>query len=570
MTGFEERARVASPPPWQSEYGADATAHFHPRPERSLDELVRTAAGRHAGAPAFSVCLDNGLVGSIDFARVDRLAQAFAAWLQHEAGLQPGDRVALQTPNCLGFPVVAFGILRAGGVLVNVNPLYTASEMQHQLADSGARVLVIIDLFTDKLPAALAESSVERVVTLSVADLMPAPRRWLVKSVLRHVRREVPRAPRGAVPLARALASGARRRLRPLTRQPEDIALLQYTGGTTGVAKGAALTHANLLANVAQVDAVAGPAIRRGEDVVLTALPLYHIFAFTFNLLIFFEAGCHNVLCPSPRPPTRLRRAFGRFPVTKFSGVNALFQGLLREPWFRARPPRSIDLSIAGGTALHPKVGEEWETVVGSPICEGYGLSETSPVVAVNPPRGEVRPGTIGIPLPGTEIRLVTDDGTDAAPGEPGELLVRGPQVMQGYWGRPEETRLAMPGGWLRTGDVATMDGRGYLRIVDRRKDMIDVSGFNVFPAEVEAALMTHPGVLEAAVVGRPATDGDGEQVIAYVVPGADAPDEEDLRAWCRHTLTGYKVPRRIHFLEELPKSPVGKVLRRALRDAAS
>lgn len=569
MRAAEESARTDPARPWLAEYGPGVTPELQPRPDRSLDELVRTSARRHHQAVAFSVCLDNGLSADMDFATVDRLSTEFAGWLQHEAGLRPGDRVAVQTPNCLGYPVAAFGILRAGGVLVNVNPLYTAAEMQHQLADAGARVLVIVDLFTDKLPEALADTAVERVVTLSVADLMPAPRRWLVQGVLRYLRREVPPRPAAATPFARALARGRRRPPEAAPRQPDDIALLQYTGGTTGVAKGAALTHANLLANLAQIETVAGPAIRRGEDVVLTALPLYHIFAFTFNLLVFFAAGCHNVLCPSPRPPARLRRAFERFPVTKFSGVNALFQGLLREPWFRASPPTGIDLSIAGGTSLQPRVAEEWQQVVGSPICEGYGLSETSPVVAVNPPRGEVRLGTIGIPLPGTEVRLLADDGQEAAPGEPGELLVRGPQVMQGYWQRPEETGIALPGGWLRTGDVATMDRRGYLRIVDRRKDMIDVSGFNVFPAEVEAALMTHPQVLEAAVVGQPADEG-GERVVAYVVRADDTLGADTLREWSRRTLTAYKVPREIRFLAELPRSAVGKVLRRALRDGVS
>jgi len=566
MKGAEESARAQPARPWLAEYGPGVAPALQSRPERSIDELVRATVARYGQATAFSVCLDNGLSADLDFATVDRLAGDFAGWLQHEAGLRPGDRVAVQTPNCLGYPVAAFGILRAGGVLVNVNPLYTAPEMQHQLANAGARVLVIVDLFADKLPAALAGTAVERVVTLSVADLMPAPQRWLVQAVLRHLRREIPPRPAGATPFSRALARGRRRAPAPVSRAPQDIALLQYTGGTTGLAKGAALTHANLLANVAQIETIAGPAIRRGEDVILTALPLYHIFAFTFNLLVFFAAGCRNILCPSPRPPARLCRAFQRFPVTKFSGVNALFQGLLREPWFRASPPRAIDLSIAGGTALHPRVAEGWQAVVGSPICEGYGLSETSPVVTVNPPCGEVRLGTIGVPLPGTEVRLLADDGREAAADEAGELLIRGPQVMQGYWQRPEETRAALADGWLRSGDVATMDRRGYLRIVDRRKDMIDVSGFNVYPNEVEAVLAAHPDVVEAAVVGVPAAEG-GERVRACVVRASEKLDEPALREWCRRSLTAYKVPREIRFVSELPKTPVGKVLRRALRD---
>jgi long-chain acyl-CoA synthetase len=407
------------------------------------------------------------------------------------------------------------------------------------------------------------------VVTVSVADFFPPLRRTLIRGVLKYLRRAIPTPTAAVTPLAEAVAAGTAHVDRLLAedshRGSDDTAALQYTGGTTGVAKGAELTHANLLANIAQIQAIAAPVLRPRREVVLTALPLYHVFAFTFNLMTFYAAGCHNVLCPSPRPPANLRKAFQKFRVTKFSGVNALFQGLLNEPWFRDNPPRSIDLTIAGGTALHSHVAQQWRQVVGSPICEGYGLSETSPVVAVNPPAGEVRVGTIGVPVVGTEIRLLDDADRDVPAGESGELAVRGPQVMHGYWNRPAETENAMRGGWFHTGDIAQMDARGYLRIVDRKKDMIDVNGFNVFPNEVEDCLAGHPDIAEAAVVGVRQEDG-GETVRAYVVSRNPELGADDITAWARQRLTAYKVPKHIVFMEELPKSPVGKILRKELR----
>ncbi|WP_440997744.1 long-chain-fatty-acid--CoA ligase [Arhodomonas sp. SL1] len=555
--------------PWLKEYGVGVATEFTPMPDSDLVALIRRAAREHSGRTAFTLCLDNGIHADLGFDDVERASDAFGAWLRDHAGIAPGDRVALQTPNSMAFPVCAFGTFKAGAILVNVNPLYTAREMNHQLRDADARVLVIIDMFTDKLPEALAGTTVERVVTVSIADFFPWLKRQLVQGVQKHLRRQIPRPPDGVTPLARALRAGARGagRLRDELPcpAPEDTAVLQYTGGTTGLAKGAELTHANLLANLSQTLSIAGPVLRPREDVVLTALPLYHIFAFTFNMLTFYTTGCRNILCPSPRPPSNLRRAFERFGITKFSAVNALFQGLLREPWFRDNPPRSIDLAIAGGTALHVSVAQQWQEVVGSTICEGYGLSETSPVVAVNPPAGEVRLGTIGVPVPGTEVRLVDEEDRDVPPGERGELLVRGPQVMRGYWRRPEETAEAMRGGWFHTGDVARMDERGYLTIVDRKKDMIDVNGFNVYPNEVEDVLASHPDIDEVAVVGV-RDETANEHVHAFVVTHNQELGSEDIVAWARRELTAYKVPERIIFRDELPKSPVGKILRKDLR----
>ena len=567
-----DKAEYSRAHPWETEYGDIPDSALDAVPETTgLHELVRNASQLYADQPAFTCCLDNGLSGTLTYTEVDEHSDAFAAYLVHELGIAPGDRVAVQMPNCLAYPVAAFGVFKAGAVLVNVNPLYTAREMNHQLSDSGARCLVIINLFADKLAEALEGTHVERVIRVGVADFFPFSRRVLIHGMLR-LRREVPRTNVRSITLRAALrtAGGARPPALPMDAAAAGrLAVLQYTGGTTGVAKGAELTHGNLLANLAQLRAICHDRVRAGEEVVLTALPLYHIFAFTFNLLFFYRSGGHNVLCPSPRPVDKLRRAFQRHAVTKFSGVNTLFASLLAADWFRAHPPRHLDLSIAGGTALQTQVAEDWEALLGTPVLEGYGLSETSPVLCVNPPKGERRLGTIGIPLPGTNVRVVDDEGRPLPAGEPGELVARGPQVMRGYANRPDETAQALRDGWFHTGDVAVMDERGYFRIVDRKKDMIDVSGFNVFPNEVEDVLAAHPGVIEVAVVGA-AGPGGGETVRAYVVGRGDAaPNADELISFARQRLTAYKVPKQVVFRDDLPKSPVGKILRKELRGDA-
>jgi len=559
--------------PWLNEYGAGVPRELEQLPYANLAQLVSASAAKYATKPAFTICLDNGLNATLTYQEMDQASDAFAAYLEHELGLKKGDRVAVQAPNCLAYPICAFGIFKAGCVLVNVNPLYTAPEMNHQLKDSGAKVLVIIDMFADKLTAALNGTQVNTVVLASVVDFFPQPKQSLLKFVLKRVKKAVPACPMPAVPLPRALKLGKGHLGRGLKRGEgltrDDTSVLQYTGGTTGVAKGAELTHGNLLSNLAQVLAISKPSIQEGKDVVITALPLYHIFAFTANMLTFLSVGGHNVLCPSPRPPSNLRKAFELFPPTKFAGVNVLFQGLLREQWFRDNPPRTLSLTFAGGTALHPHVAEEWKKLVGSGICEGYGLSETAPVVTTNPVGGEIRLGTIGIPVQGTEIRILGDDGQPLGYNQPGELAVKGPQVMRGYWGRPEATAEVLQDGWFRTGDIAEMDERGYLKIVDRKKDMIDVNGFNVYPNEVEACLNAHPDVLECAVVGVKSPTG-GETVRAYVAPANDKLTAAELEKWCRSQLTAYKVPKEFVFKKELPKSPVGKILRKDLRQEAN
>jgi long-chain acyl-CoA synthetase len=465
--------------------------------------------------------------------------------------------------------VALLGVLKAGCVAVNTNPLYTASEMAHQFKDSGARAVVVVDMFADKLEQALPQTDVKHVVVARVPEFFPALVGGIVHAVMKHWNRLIPKHGVACTALPDALARGAaaggdvRGWWAPLTH--DSLALLQYTGGTTGVAKGAMLTHGNLLWNLSQMRAMCASHLEDGKEVVLTALPLYHIFAFTVNFLCMFEAGARNILVPSPRPIQNLQRAIENYRITWLTGVNTLYNALLGEEWFTAFPPRHIKAAGGGGAAMHHAVVERFEQVTGAPLVEGYGLTESSPVVCFQPLNGKRQKDTIGIPAPMTDVRLVDDRGEPVPLGQPGELVVRGPQVMRGYWQRPEATAEVLKDGWLHTGDVAVMDAEGTFRIVDRKKDMILVSGFNVYPNEIEDALTRHDGVLEAAVIGVP-DDKTGEAVRAYIVRRDEALTAEALMAHCRTLLTGYKVPARIEFRDELPKTPVGKILRRDLR----
>jgi long-chain acyl-CoA synthetase len=558
--------------PWLRHYPEGTRPEIGALEHAHLPEMLRAAGGRYARQLAFTQCMPNGMNGSLSFGEVERHSDAFAAYLREELGLAAGDAVAVQMPNCLAYPVVAFGVLKAGCVLVNTNPLYTAPEMIHQFADSRARALVIIDMFADRLPEVLPRTSIEHVVTVRIAEFFPPLIAGIVRMVQKVWDRSLPEMRFEHTQLQSALAAG-RRKLeegagpdRYLEGVGHDtLAALQYTGGTTGVSKGAMLSHGNLLANTQQMLEMAGAHIRRGEETVLTALPLYHIFAFTVNLLGFYETGGHNVLIPSPRPPSNLKRAFENYRITWLSGVNTLFNALLNERWFTEHPPQHLRMSAAGGMALHASVARRWEEVTDSPVVEGYGLTESAPVLTFNPLGGQSKEGSIGIPVPSTRIRLVDDEGQPVEPGQPGELLARGPQVMLGYFERPEDTEQTLAGGWLHTGDIATMDEDGYFFIVDRKKDMILVSGFNVYPNEVEEVLAAHPGVKEAAVVGVP-DEKMGESVRAFVVPGDPAPTEEELIGHARSRLAAYKVPRGVEFRDDLPKSLIGKILRKDLR----
>ena len=560
--------------PWTAIYHAQTAPDLPPRPHPHLPALIREAAVRFRTREACALGLPNGVQGGLTFEQVDALSDAFAVYLRDVAGFTAGDRVAIQMPNCLAYPVVVFGALKAGVVMVNTNPLYTAPEMTKQFVDSGATGLVTIDLFADRVAEVLPATRIRRVVVVSLSDLLPTVKRWLVWGVQKYVRKMIPAvtfphdAFTGAVAQGRQrIAAGVDPTSYARTLTHDSLAALQYTGGTTGVAKGAMLTHGNLLANIEQCLQVWRPWLLPAGDAILTALPLYHIFAFTANLMLFWVIGGRNVLSPSPRPLSNLRVLLERERFTWFTGVNTLFAALMHEDWFTARKEWGFTGSVAGGMALVPAVADRWEQVTRTPIYQGYGLTETSPVVTLLPFHRPKR-GSIGIPVPGTDVRLVDDAGHDVPAGTPGEVVVRGPQVMQGYWEKPEETAQALRDGWFHTGDIAQMDDEGYFFIVDRKKDMILVSGFNVYPNEVEAAIASHPGVIDCAVVGVPDQD-TGEWVVAYVVRKDASLTDEDIRTHCRETLTGYKVPKIVVFRDELPKSNVGKVLRKDLRSDA-
>jgi long-chain acyl-CoA synthetase len=560
--------------PWDAAYGS-LIARELPSPQyRNLAELVARACERYADKKAFTAVVPNGMNGSLTYRQVAELSDAFAVYLREVCKLQTGDRVAVQLPNSLTYPVVAFGVFKAGCVLVNTNPLYTPSEMVHQFNDSGAKVLVIVDMFADKLAEVIPKTEIQHVVLSGVSEMFPAIPNAIVRGVQKLWSKVLPPVPQLSIPIKRinaALADGKSHQKMAAGYwegvPSSAVAALQYTGGTTGVSKGAMLTHANLMSNVDMVLAM-GKSHHGSDECVLTALPLYHIFAFTANLLSFFELGGRNILIPSPRPVQNLQRAIENYPITWITGVNTLFNGLMNEEWFTAFPPKHLKAAIAGGTALHHAVAERWQKITGTRIAEGFGLTECSPVVTFNTLTGTVKPDSIGIPVPGTEVRLVNDNGMPVPQGEPGELLARGPQVMKGYWNRPEETESVLKDGWLYTGDVAVMDADGYFRIVDRKKDLILVSGFNVYPNEIEDALAKMDAVLEAAVVGVPDVNS-GEAVRAYVVKNPEFVGEltKDLVVnHCKSLLTDYKIPKSIIFRDELPKSPIGKILRKDLK----
>jgi long-chain acyl-CoA synthetase len=531
--------------PWQQQYGTSIRTDLPPPSSPHLAAMAREAARRFAAQTAFTCVMPNGMYGSLSYAQVDEMSDAFAKYLRGTLGLAAGDRVAIQMPNSLAYPVALLGVLKAGCVAVNTNPLYTAREMQHQFADSGARAIVIVDLFADKLEQILGGTKIEHVVIARVPEFFPPVVQPIVYGVMKWWNRAIPAHGLKVTRLPEALVAG---RALPgdaaaytADSNHDTLALLQYTGGTTGVAKGAMLTHGNLLWNLEQMLAMCASHIDEGKEVVLTALPLYHIFAFTVNFLAMFRAGARNILVPSPRPIGNLQRAIENYRITWLTGVNTLYNALLNEEWFTAFPPKHIKAAGGGGAAMHAAVVERWQQVTGAPLVEGYGLTESAPVVCFQPLNAPRAPDTIGIPAPMTDVRLVDDEGRDVKPGEPGELIVRGPQIMRGYWNKPEDTAQVLRDGWLYTGDVAVMSADGTFKIVDRKKDLILVSGFNVYPNEIEA--------VRAVVVKRdPALSG------------------EALLAHCRTLLTNYKVPARIEFRDELPKTAVGKILRRELR----
>ncbi|WP_192036413.1 AMP-binding protein [Halomonas sp. YLGW01] len=528
----------------------------------SVMDVFHGSVERFADKPAFS-CMGQTLT----FADLDRLSGDFAAWLQHETSLEPGDRIAIQLPNVLQFPVAVFGALRAGLVVVNTNPLYTEREMVHQFKDSGAKAILILANMADKLERVLDKTDIAHVLVTELGDLHGFPRRLLINAVVKYVKKLVPPyALPTAVSFRSALKRGQGLGHEDVARSPEDIAALQYTGGTTGRAKGTMLTHRNLIANMLQAHAAIGPGLSEGAETIIAPLPVYHIYTFTVNCLFMVETGNHSVLITNPRDLDGFVKTLEKTRFTGFIGLNTLFNALCQREDFKALDFSPLKLTISGGMALTRAAAERWKRVTGCDIAEGYGMTETSPIVSFNPVDA-IQLGSIGKPVAGTSVRVIDADGEVLPLGEPGELCVKGPQVMKGYWNLPEETaRTLDDDGWIRTGDIAVLQEDGYIRIVDRKKDMIIVSGFNVYPNEIEDVVAGHQDVVEAAAVGIEDADS-GEAIKLFVVSRNPALDAETLRAYCREQLSAYKVPRFVEFRDELPKTNVGKVLRRELRE---
>lgn len=552
--------------PWLSCYPDGVAPDVDPDKFSSVNDLLDDIFERYALRPAFT---NRGT--EISFERADTDSRALAAYLQALPHLSRGDRVAIMMPNLLQTPIAVFGVLRAGLTVVNVNPLYTPRELEHQLSDSGAKAIIVLENFIQTVVEVIGQTDLEHVIVTSVGDAHSLVKRMAVDLIVRHVRRLVPDWHlRNAAGWRDVLKRGRRLQFRRLDIDSADDAFLQYTGGTTGVSKGAQLTHRNIVSNVLQMATWAKPFFDGKDGVVVTPLPLYHVFALTVNLFGFALLGGHNLLITDPRDLRGLVADLRRHRFTAMTGVNTLFNALLHEPRFADLDFSEFKICLAGGMAVQRDVAERWRAVTGTTIAQGYGLTEASPVVSANPLNATAFNGSVGLPLPSTDVEIRDDDGTALPVDEIGEICVHGPQVMKGYWGRPGDTADVMfPGDWLKTGDIGRFDEHGYLYIEDRKKDVIVTSGFKIFPSEVEDVIMLHPGVLEVAAVGVADADS-GEVVKVYVVKKDADLTEADLLAHCRRAMTGYKIPRIVEFLDELPKSNVGKVLRRELRDGAN
>jgi long-chain acyl-CoA synthetase len=547
---------------WLKQYPPGVPADIDPDQYASLREIFEQACAAHGHAAAFT-----NMGATLSYVQLDELSRAFAAWLQKKSGLQAGDRVALMMPNILQYPIALFGVLRAGMVVVNTNPLYTARELEHQLKDSGAKAIVIVENFVHVLQQVLPHTELKRVLVTKIGDLLGFPRGFIVNFVLQHVRKQIPPwSMPGAGTFKGALGAGLGLKLDPVALGAEDIAFLQYTGGTTGVAKAAVLTHRNMVANVLQASAWITPSLKANEArTVITALPLYHIFALTSNCLAFLTLGARNVLITNPRDFKAFVAELRKYKFNFISGVNTLFNALLHTPGFETVDFSALRVTFAGGMALQSVVAARWKDVTGCIVTQGWGLTETSPIATANPTGLDFN-GSIGLPVPSTDVSIRDDAGKELPTNGTGEICVFGPQVMRGYWNRPDETEQVMFGDWLRTGDIGHIDDKGFVFIEDRKKDMILVSGFNVYPNEVESVVAEHPGVLEVAAVAQP-DENSGEVVALFVVKKDPNLTAEALIAFCRTELTGYKIPRHVYFRSELPKTNVGKILRRALRD---
>ncbi|RVU86487.1 long-chain-fatty-acid--CoA ligase [Leucothrix sargassi] len=548
---------------WLASYPDNVSAEINVDEYASLNAVFAESVGKFATKPAYE-----NLGKVITYGELDELTRQFASYLSNVLGLKKGDAIAIMMPNLLQYPIALFGALRAGLVVVNTNPLYTDRELEHQLKDSGAKAIVILENFAHTLEKVVNNTDVKHIITTQVADVVNFPKSLLVNSIVKYVKKMVPsfNLP-NSVKFNKVLSEGKKLAFTPVILSHDDIAFLQYTGGTTGVAKGAALTHKNMIANLLQAHAWASGDLEDGKEVVVTALPLYHIFALTANALFTMKLGAHALLITNPRDmPGFVKTLKGR----KFSyitGVNTLFNGLIHAPGFKDLDFSDLKLSLGGGMAVQRYVAEEWRRITGCTLVEAYGLTESAPAITINPVKLSEFNGSIGLPLASTEVSIRDADGKELGLNEPGELCVKGPQVMQGYWKRPAETAAVLSeDGWLRTGDVAEIDDKGFLRIVDRLKDLIIVSGFNVYPNEIEDVVTLHPKVLEAGVVGV-VDEKSGEAVKLFVVKDDESLTEDELRKYCCEELTGYKRPKHIVFIDELPKSNVGKILRRELRN---
>jgi long-chain acyl-CoA synthetase len=560
--------------PWEKLYSEKAKAFDADNLEYTLlAELPRATAAKFGNRMALTTVLPNGASATIDYNEVERASSALAAYLREVCGLAAGDVVAVQSPNCADYAIAVFGALKAGCIATNVNPLYTEPEMEFQLTDSGAKALIVIDLFGDKVDKVLARTSVRHVVRMSLLDYFPGLKKAVLGFVLKRIKKMIPHMSTPSTAFADAVAQG-QAKIDGGTDiaayqdgvTTEDTAIYQYTGGTTGRAKGAELSHRNVLTNAFQMTAADGPSIYdpNVQGHVLVVLPLYHIFAFTVCVMNCMMNGGHAVLIPNPRPLTNVKPAFDKFAISVIPGVNTLFAGLLHQQWFNRDATKSLRYCVAGGTALHEAVALAWQEATGVEICQGYGLTESSCAISVNPV-GKVKLNHIGIPLPGIDVRIVDEDGNEVATGEPGELTAKGANIMKGYLNRAEETAATIKDGWLHTGDVAVIDEDGYLTIVDRMKDLILVSGFNVFPNELEDAISAMTQVTEVGVIGVP-DERSGEVPKAFIVTNDPNLTAEEVIEHCKTRLTGYKLPRHIQFIDEVPKSPVGKILRTELR----
>jgi long-chain acyl-CoA synthetase len=550
---------------WLTQYQEGVPPEVDLSEYRSLKELLEESCVRFGNLPAFT-----NMGTSITYGELDRLARRFAAYLQKDLKLGKGTRVAIMMPNLLQYPVALFGVLRAGMTVVNINPLYTPRELGHQLRDSGAEVILVLENFAHTLQEALRGTAVRTVITTQVGDLLPRMKSCFVNFAVRRIKRMIPKwRIEGARRFRKILQLGAQHVLEDISLGPEDTAFLQYTGGTTGLARGAILTHGNIVANVLQTSAWIAGALKKGAETVVTPLPLYHIFSLTVNCLTFVREGANNVLITNPRDIPGFVKELRRTGFSVITGVNTLYKALLENPQLKEVDTSRLKFAVGGGMAVQRVVAQRWHETTGVPLIEGYGMTETSPVVCINPLNAVEFSGKIGLPIPSTEVSIRDEDDREVSTGQMGEICVRGPQVMKGYWNMPDETtRVISRDGWFRTGDMGVMDEHGFVRLTDRKKDLVLVSGFKVYPNEVEDVLGMHDGVLECAVIGVP-DEHSGEAVKAFVVRKDPNLTSEDLIAHCRKYLTGYKIPRLVEFLNEpLPKTNVGKVLRRALRAA--